>query len=583
MFFQVKDFKTYSDCLVYSVPPIKEIVHIYDIQFLLIKLQNLFKEGDVKFEEGAREYKACWNDISLVLNLSSEFKILSNYLSDNKDVSRRVHIFTQQIFEQLLELEAQGMQRNDFFCVFFRKFFISGILSEDAGGSAVLLNCIRSFLQFTELDLVDLNLMCKVDGWDSFTGILPTMTFQKSKKRTCTKMKPTVIRELANPSIRRKIDFLAEENSEDVERLAEDVDDLFMMDESEENGCEKLENCRKAVSNKKNGRRSDGRHGKQKKAKDANLVEMKTGDNGGSSKTRSHLKKLHDKQKFGKTASKKANISAGNEKTDTKHIVRGDVENDPVENKLYETEDLENVSRKKSNKNNNKAHLACDIDKNNNSEGNYVFQGENECDTKNKRNRLELNDENFDIVINDAQKFFESFLINYNNSSSIFAPSNTENTIPNNLRTAERPPDDFVLDKGIATGDEANYNDFCSQTDEETENCVTEICDKVPNIVEALCNEDLTDEFEPNDVTCEMLCTVFGTKKLMENLLQRRVKVAKPDAFVVEHVDFLVTIIKRDKNKINPVYYYGHNYGFLNTELAFSTLQNNTGLFLVKT
>lgn len=112
MSFQVKDFNTYSGSLVYSVAPINEIVHIYDIQFLLIKLQNLFKEGDIKFAEGSREYKASWSDISLVLNLSSEFKILSDYLSDNKDVSRRVHIFTQQIFEQLLELEAQSKSVN---------------------------------------------------------------------------------------------------------------------------------------------------------------------------------------------------------------------------------------------------------------------------------------------------------------------------------------------------------------------------------------------------------------------------------------------------------------------------------------
>ncbi|KAJ8916721.1 hypothetical protein NQ315_013925 [Exocentrus adspersus] len=105
----VGDVNTFSGCLVYSVTPIKEIVHIYDIQFLLIKLQNLFKEGDIKFVELSKEHRASWNDISLVLNLSKEFKILSNYLLDNKDVSRRVHIFTQQIFEQLLEMEAQGV------------------------------------------------------------------------------------------------------------------------------------------------------------------------------------------------------------------------------------------------------------------------------------------------------------------------------------------------------------------------------------------------------------------------------------------------------------------------------------------
>ncbi|KAJ8950500.1 hypothetical protein NQ318_015244 [Aromia moschata] len=94
-----------------------------------------------------------------------EFKIISNYLTDNKDVSRRVHIFTQQIFEQFLEMEAEG------------------ILSEVAGGSAVLLNIVRTFLQFTELDFVDLKLMQEVDCWDALTHILQTMLFQKIKKK----------------------------------------------------------------------------------------------------------------------------------------------------------------------------------------------------------------------------------------------------------------------------------------------------------------------------------------------------------------------------------------------------------------
>lgn len=108
----MRDFSTYSGVISYSVTPFKEIIHIYDIQFLLIKLQNLFKESDIRFEEESlhdkRVYRASWADVSFVLNLSAEFKMISDYFSHDKEVSRRVHIFTDQIYSQLLDAESQG-------------------------------------------------------------------------------------------------------------------------------------------------------------------------------------------------------------------------------------------------------------------------------------------------------------------------------------------------------------------------------------------------------------------------------------------------------------------------------------------
>lgn len=93
--------------------PFKEIIHIYDVQFLLIKLQNLFKESDIRFEESylnqKRYYQASWLDIDYVLTSSKEFKLLSEYFTFNKEVPRRVHIFSEQIYVQLMEAESQGM------------------------------------------------------------------------------------------------------------------------------------------------------------------------------------------------------------------------------------------------------------------------------------------------------------------------------------------------------------------------------------------------------------------------------------------------------------------------------------------
>ncbi|KAJ8950499.1 hypothetical protein NQ318_015243 [Aromia moschata] len=92
---------------------------------------------------------------------------------------------------------------------------------------------------------------------------------------------------------------------------------------------------------------------------------------------------------------------------------------------------------------------------------------------------------------------------------------------PKNSEVSCVPKENVTSKYGLFFNDE-NHKDelseFCSQTDDETEKCITKSCDKVPDIVQRLNNEEneqLSNEFEENDVTFEMLCTVFGMKKII--------------------------------------------------------------------
>ncbi|KAJ8916722.1 hypothetical protein NQ315_013926 [Exocentrus adspersus] len=482
----------------------------------------------------------------------------------------------------------------------FNKY--KSFLSNCAGGSAVLLNCMRSFLQFTELDFVDLYQMCQVQGWDNLTNILSTMTFQKSKKRTCTKEKPTAIHVVSNPSVRRKIDFYLEENSKAIENVTQNMSEMAVTDTPDErfhkDSCENFENYNNddnssnTVTLTEYCKKSEIKSCKQRKNKmkdykdNLNRTKMAAVDQttsvalGSVTKTKLHLKKPYDKQTTGHIA-KNTNTSEENEKTDiknnTNYIIKkdNDIKTNFVNDKLSETKIIT-------------------------VKGIYEAPGflktkktisEVKSDSNTKINNI-LREEDFDVI--NPEKFLESF-IGYNIYADGFDLAGFQEIFSNNFQPVE---ENYSLKNGFVTtkkktcdvvdnvpSNDANCNDFSSQTDEETENSVTKICDKIPTIVESLSHGDTvpSNDFEYNDVTFEMMCTVFGMKRLMQNLLKRRVRVAKPDAFVVEHIDFLVTVIKRDKNGLNPVYYYGHNYAFLNSELAFSTLQHNTGLFLVKT
>ncbi|KAJ8984069.1 hypothetical protein NQ317_006567 [Molorchus minor] len=188
---EVENMNTYSDVIIYSVAPFKEIVHIYDTRFLLIKFQNVFKEGGIRFTEGKREFFASWDDMEPVMNIKSKGNTLSNYVTVNYNIHGKAEIFTKDIFENFLEVEAEG------------------VLSEHAGGCAVLLNSIRNFIQYIELESINLKAMHDIDCYDNLVDILQGMTFQQNKKLTCTKEDPTIVNRLINPTTRRKLDFVS--------------------------------------------------------------------------------------------------------------------------------------------------------------------------------------------------------------------------------------------------------------------------------------------------------------------------------------------------------------------------------------
>lgn len=147
-------------------------------------------------------------------------------------------------------------------------------------------------------------------------------------------------------------------------------------------------------------------------------------------------------------------------------------------------------------------------------------------------------------------------------------------------------PFDFKKSNSFCENLDFSTDHFCSKSDEETENSIKASCDNVPDILELLGTGDQSPirrdngDFEDNPVTFELLCTVRGVERLFNLLRKRRVRNAKPDAFIVEHIDFLVTVIK-EKNNMTSTAYYGNSYLLFNMDLAMSTLENNTGLRLV--
>lgn len=93
--------------------------------------------------------------------------------------------------------------------------------------------------------------------------------------------------------------------------------------------------------------------------------------------------------------------------------------------------------------------------------------------------------------------------------------------------------------------------------------------------------DDSKMNFITNTVTQQLICTVKGIKQLMSLMATRRVRQIKPDALIVEHIDYLVTKIQSTMNRIEFVHYYGHPYKFMDVDLAFSTLSNTKGLYLI--
>ncbi|VEN63787.1 unnamed protein product [Callosobruchus maculatus] len=514
---QVEDFDSYSGALSYSVAPIKEIVHVYDIQFLLVKLQSLLREGDIRFEEkcldDTRVYRASWSDVKVLSSYSVEYRMLDEYMKQTREVSRRVHVFTHQVYQQLSEAEAKGL------------------LLTEASGTVVLLNCVRSFAKIIEMDEVDVRKLLKMNDWDGLIEILHTMTFQKSKNRTCTKeKKPSSRIDESDPAARRKLDF--SDSGYVCDKLAESLEEKLSVD------------CEKDSIKKTKSKRS------KKKIPVSDEIPLNQSD-----------KKLKAKE-----------ISVNN------GIVLGSISA------------VSKCIQPQSDK-------TCDIDKNNNSDDSITSNDTNvrdDCEhrkrkthRKKTKSKGSSNDSlnSFDLVINSPRQFFES-MIQCNNVSP-------EEPIKHNghgcesVNSLSKDAEGRLEPKGIISESSIlNSKDiFSSKSDDETENCITASCDKVPNILELLSkvdvNESTNSEFKSDDTTSEILCTVYGVRRLLKLLIDRRIRVAKPDAFLIDPVDFFVMNIKRERNGMSTAHHYGHDYEFMNAELAFVTLNNIMGLYLV--
>ncbi|CAG9859236.1 unnamed protein product [Phyllotreta striolata] len=180
------DINNHLDVITYSVEPITEIIHIYDVQFLIISLQDLLRAGDVLFKthvDNTRGFVASWRDMFVVLNVAPEFKMLSDFFLSKDNVQRRAHIFTEQIFVKYLEVKE------------------SGLLSESSEGCIELLNVIRSFLKFFEYDFVHPQEYLTSD-WSDLLDVLTTMTFQQS--RVLVKSGNVALEEPKKPKSKKK-------------------------------------------------------------------------------------------------------------------------------------------------------------------------------------------------------------------------------------------------------------------------------------------------------------------------------------------------------------------------------------------
>nr|XP_023026656.1 uncharacterized protein LOC111514632 [Leptinotarsa decemlineata]XP_023026657.1 uncharacterized protein LOC111514632 [Leptinotarsa decemlineata]XP_023026658.1 uncharacterized protein LOC111514632 [Leptinotarsa decemlineata] len=530
----IEDLDTHSSIISYSVHPLKEIIHIYDIQFLLIKLQTLFKEGDVRFEDenvnGKEIFQASWKDMTKVFSMYPEYKMLAEFLANDEPVSRRVHIFTQQIYDHFLDAERQD------------------VLSSNAKGSAVLLNCVRSFLKFTEQDCVKLNQVQRLEEWSCLIDILRDMTFQKSRFRTCTKDKTTAIPHPLNSSVRKKIDFTSCENEIEVKKNDEDIPNI----PSTSSGKSKS---------------------KKKKKKRENKTEPKSTVPEEKKDKIQALKQIQELCEM-LQGTKSVEIVDCSDENETTYEVSKELEAD--QNDINETEIDVAINEPGNDKN-------CDIDKNNNSDES-IHENQNKSipgieSNKGIRVRKDLKEEN-SLDSKNHQNFFRK-----SNENSMKLSDNENlsdiNFVSEFVDSEEPFPDKTFVKK-------SPENKFYLKSDDETEMSIDKNCDNINNVLGLTNNVENKEkppdsqgvDFEVNPVTNEMLSTIFGTKKLLRILQNKRVKAVKPDAFIVEPIDSLVKMIQK-KNKLIPPNYYGHTYEFFNTTLAFSTLGNNSGLLLV--
>ncbi|CAG9827433.1 unnamed protein product [Diabrotica balteata] len=157
-----KNFDEVPGPILYSVLPFKNIVHIYDVQYLVLKLQLLLRQGDIRFETmfgRQREYLVKWSDLFFVINAHPQFKVLATFFANNLEVPKRVHVFNDDIYKMYVHLENNG--------------FLSGY----SAGARVFIHTVSALMQYFDYDYV--HVRKTVYNWDDLMYTLSKMKFQR--------------------------------------------------------------------------------------------------------------------------------------------------------------------------------------------------------------------------------------------------------------------------------------------------------------------------------------------------------------------------------------------------------------------
>ncbi|XP_072375688.1 uncharacterized protein [Diabrotica undecimpunctata] len=157
-----KNFDEVPGPILYSVLPFKNIVHIYDVQYLVLKLQLLLRQGDIRFETmfgRQREYLVKWSDLFFVINAHPQFKVLATFFANNLEVPKRVHVFNDDIYKMYVHLENNG--------------FLSGY----SAGARVFIHSVSALMQYFDYDYV--HVRKTVYNWDDLMYTLSKMKFER--------------------------------------------------------------------------------------------------------------------------------------------------------------------------------------------------------------------------------------------------------------------------------------------------------------------------------------------------------------------------------------------------------------------
>lgn len=87
--------------------------------------------------------------------------------------------------------------------------------------------------------------------------------------------------------------------------------------------------------------------------------------------------------------------------------------------------------------------------------------------------------------------------------------------------------------------------------------------------------------YETKRVTNDWLCTLKGYVQLKEILVERKVKAFHFTALSLEHIDFFIHLIKKNKNKV-PSVYVGPSFKILDQGCALKLISGGTGLYVIQ-